>query len=118
MNETVENKIQEATSSLAIHVLFRFSKRTGIADTTMVGMGSALMQMWALNNTSQGKVCMIFERESGKLVFASFGTKEGFPKVKRKDDCKGTCVDYGISLEDLHDIKDPRFDEEEDNEKK
>ena len=97
-------------SSLEVHVLFRFSKKSGAIDTTMTGMGSALMQMWALNNTTKTKSCLIFERESGKLVFATSGTNDGFPKVKKGDECKGMCEDYGISLEMLHDIKDERFD--------
>lgn len=27
-----------------------------------------------------------------------------------KEDCKGTCKDYGIPLKELHAIKDERFD--------
>lgn len=98
------------SNSLAVHVLFRCSKKSGSVDTTMTGMGSALMQMWALKNTPKTKSCLIFERESGKLVFATYGDASGFPKVKKGDECKGMCEDYGISLEDLHDIKDERFD--------
>ena len=98
------------SNSLAVHVLFRCSKKSGSVDTTMTGMGSALMQMWALKNTPKTKSCLIFERESGKLVFATYGDASGFPKVKNGDECKGMCEDYGISLEDLHDIKDERFD--------
>ena len=98
------------SNSLAVHVLFRCSKKSGKIDMTMTGMGSALMQMWALNNTPKTKSCLIFERESGKLVFATYGDASGFPKVKKGDECKGMCEDYGISLEDLHDMKDERFD--------
>ena len=101
------------SNSLAVHVLFRCTKKSGKIDTTMTGMGSALMQMWALNNTPKSKSCLIFERESGKLTFASYGTENGFPKIKKGIDCEGqTCEDFGISLEDLHSFKDDRFDEE------
>lgn len=96
-------------SNLAVHVLFRFSKKSGAIDTTMTGMGTALMQMWALNNTPKTKACMIFEHETGRLVFMATGNESGFPKVKKGDQCKGTCEDWGISLEDLHNIKDERF---------
>lgn len=100
-------------SSLEIHVLMRCSSKTGKIDTTMTGMGSALMQMWALQNTTKTKSCFIFERKSGKLVFATHGTANGFPKVVKGDACKGkTCEDLGISLEDLNSITDDRFDKE------
>ena len=98
-------------SNLEVHVLFRYSKKTGKIDTTMTGMGSAMMQMWALQNTTSTKGCMIFERETGKLVFATYGTKDGFPKVKKGEQCKGTCDDWGIPLEDLQTITDDRFDD-------
>lgn len=94
---------------MELYILFRFSKRTGKVDTTMTGLGSALMQIWALNNTTKTKCCMIFERSSGKCVFITEGTGE-FPKVKKGDNL-GTCEDYGITLHDLHSIKDERFDE-------
>ena len=101
------------SNSLAVHVLFRCTKKSGKIDTTMTGMGSALMQMWALNNTPKSKSCLIFERESGELVFATYGTENGFPKIKKGIGCEGqTCEDFGISLEDLHSFKDSRFDEE------
>ena len=101
------------SNSLAVHVLFRCTKKSGKIDMTMTGMGSALMQMWALNNTPKSKACMIFERESGKLVFATYGTANGFPKIQKGEGCKDqTCEDFGISLDDLHSFKDDRFDEE------
>ena len=97
-------------TDLNVCVLFRFSKKSGKIDTTMTGMGSALMQMWALNNTPKTKVCMIFERESGKLIFAAYGTESGFPKIKKGEQCPATCDDFGIPLETLRGITDERFD--------
>lgn len=95
---------------MEVYILFRVSKKTGKVDTQMTGITSALMQMWALNNTPKTKICMIFERESGKLIFATSGTADGFPKVKKGKDCTQTCEDFGIALETLHSIKDERFD--------
>lgn len=95
---------------MQVYILFRVSKKTGKVDTQMTGITSALMEMWALNNTPKTKMCMIFERESGKVVFATYGTADGFPKVKKEKDINLTCEDYGISLEVLHSIKDDRFD--------
>lgn len=98
-------------NDLAVHVLFRYSKKTGKIDTTLTGIGSALMQMWALKNTTKTKGCMIFNRETGKLVFATYGTSDGFPKVKKGEECEGrTCEDLGIPLKDLQEISDDRFD--------
>lgn len=99
-------------SNLDVHVLFRFSKKSGKIDTTMTGRGSALMQMWALNNTTSSKVTMIFNRETGNLVFQVIGKKDGFPKVQKSqaNGDMGNCAAYGISLEDLQSITDDRFD--------
>ena len=36
---------------LKIHVLFRYSKKTGKVDMTMTELGNAMMRMWALSNT-------------------------------------------------------------------
>ena len=94
-------------SNLEVCVLFRFSKKSGKVDQTMTGMGSAVMQMWALNNTPKTKSCLIFERNSGKCIFAADGTGD-FPKVKKGD--LGMCEDFGISHEDLMAITDDRFD--------
>ena len=100
-------------TSLAVHVLFRFSKKTGKVDKVMTGMGSALMQMWTLHNTPKTKVCFIFERETGKLVFAAIGDESGFPRIKKGKECEGkTCEEFGIPLEELHNVSDDRFDTE------
>ena len=99
-------------ASLEIHVLFRFSQKTGKIDKVMTGMGSALMQMWALKNTPKTKGCMIFERETGRLIFSTMGQESGFPKVRKGEQCTGVCDDYGIPIEELHKISDDRFDAE------
>ena len=93
--------------NLEVCVLFRFSKKSGKIDQTMTGVGSAMMQLWALNNTPKTKSCLIFERNSGKCIFATYGTGD-FPKVEKGD--LGTCEEYGIRHEDLMAITDDRFD--------
>jgi len=97
-----------AENILGIYVLFRFSKKTGKIDTTMTAMGKALMKMWALNNTTKTKRTLIFERESGKCVFACSGT-DGFPQIAEESKLFN-CEEYGISLADLQKITDDRFD--------
>lgn len=102
--------------NLTVHVLFRSSKKTGKIDTTLIGLGKAMLQLWALQNTPTSKSTMIFERESGRLVFKAVGDPCGFPKIIKdtKDSfLLETCADYGITLEQLHAIKDDRFDKKE-----
>lgn len=94
-------------NSFAVHVLFRFSQKTGKIDTTMTSLGSALLQMWALNHTTKTKSCVIVERDTGTVVFATQGT-DGFPKARKGD--LGSIEGFGFPLEELQSIKDDRFD--------
>ena len=98
-----------ADNGLNVCVLFRFSKKTGKVDTTMTAMGKALLQMWALQNTTTSKRTLIFDRETGKCLFAASGTKDGFPIIRKNPDVD--CEYFGISLEDLQSLKDDRFDD-------
>lgn len=94
---------------LKVHVLFRFNKKSGKIDTTMTSLGYAMLQMWALQNTTKTKRCLIFERESGKLVFDCEGNSTGFPQVNKYTTVQ-TCDDFGIPHNTLLEIKDDRFD--------
>lgn len=98
--------------NFSVSVLIRVNKKSGKIDKVMTGMGTALMKMQALNNTPKSKVTYIFERKTGKMLFACLGT-ESFPKIV-KDEKLGTCEDLGISLEDLQEMgEDDRFGEDE-----
>lgn len=95
---------------LGMNVLFRFSQKTGKVDTTMTGLGSAMMRMWALNNTTKTKACMIVEQSTGRVLLITQGTADGWPKIRdgKKEDL-GTCEAYGIPLMAVQSIKDDRF---------
>lgn len=97
---------------LTVHVLFRFSKKTGKIDTTMTGLGDAMMRLWALNNTPKSKSCMIVERDTGRITFVTTGTTDGFPKVKdTKSGEIGNAEEFGIPLDVLKtEFLDDRFD--------
>ncbi len=95
-------------TTFMVHVLFRFSEKSGDIDTVMTGIGNAMMRIWALNNTPNKKCCMVVERDTGNIVFATRGTVNDFPAVYDKD--LGSCTEYGISLEELQSITDDRFD--------
>lgn len=97
-------------TTLDIYVLVRASKKTGNIDKVMTAMGCALLQMWALQNTTKSKTCFVINRRTGDVVYATYGTGD-FPKVKK--DKKGLCKseEIGIDYEMLQEIgQDDRFD--------
>ncbi len=66
-------------------VLVRFSRRTGKIDTSMEGIGSALLRFWALQHTTRTKDCIIFSKTTGEVVFYTAGTDTGFPHIEDKN---------------------------------
>lgn len=97
------------------YVLFRCSKKTGKVDTTMTALGRAMLEMWALQNTTKTKQCFVINGVTGRIVYATQGTANGFPKVKKGTDEKELplCTDIGIEMDDIHAIvrEDGRFAE-------
>lgn len=98
--------------NLGVYVLFRSSQKTGKIDLTMTAKGKALLQLYAMQNTTPTKQIMIFERSTGNLVFATKGRKGNLPQVRKSkvDGDLGVCDDYGIGLSDLQLVRDDRFD--------
>ena len=94
-------------NELSVHVLFRFSKKTGNVDTTMTSLGNAMLQLWALNNTPKTKCCAIVNRDNGEVIFMTLGTGN-FPKVRKGN--LGNIENFGISMDELQSITDDRFD--------
>ena len=70
--------------------LVRFSRKTGKIDTTMEALSSAMLSLWALQNTTKTKDVIIFD-EDGIIESYYEGTAEGFPKVLKE--CKGEHLD-------------------------
>jgi hypothetical protein len=97
-------------TKLQVHVLLRYSKKTGKIDTTMTGLGTGMMQLWALNNTSPSKECVIINRETGDVVYRTSGRKDNFPDVEDGFICK--CDEIGMPHEAILELTDDRFDEE------
>ena len=83
------------------HVLLRASKKTGKVVTCLTGIGSGMMKLWGLQNTTRSKRTIIIERESGKVI-AEFEGAAGGPEIKRGD--LGRCDEYGVPLEALADL--------------
>ena len=95
---------------MPVIVLLRFSQKTGKIDTTITSLSSAMLSLWALQHTTRTKASLIVERDTGRVINIYEGTVSGFPS--RKEGHLGTIEDYGISLENLKQIKDDRFDKE------
>lgn len=100
--------MRDATSNFQVHVLLRYSKKTGKIDTAMTGLGSALMRLWALQNTTSSKECVVINRSTGDVVFHVVGRKDNFPQVVEGE--LTTCEDLGIPFEELQTYTDERFD--------
>jgi len=63
--------------------LIRFSKKTGKIDTTMTALGKGLIQLWALQNTTKTKACVIVDIDDRKVISEYVGTADGFPEVRK-----------------------------------
>lgn len=62
--------------------LVRFNRKTGKIDTTMQALGKALLQMWALQNTTaKTKDTIIFD-EDGEVITYYEGTGD-FPDITK-----------------------------------
>lgn len=90
---------------IKLYVLLRASKKTGKVDIGMTGVTSALMELWALQNTTKTKRTLIIERDTGNILAAYEGGAD-WPKITKG----GHCTEYGISAEDIKQITDDRFD--------
>ena len=79
--------------------LIRFSKKTGKVDTSMTAIGKGVIQLWALQNTTKTKACVIVDIDERRIVSEYVGTSDGFPDIRKNHDD----FEYGIP-EELYDI--------------
>lgn len=63
--------------------LVRFSKKTGKIDTTMTAIGKGLIQLWALQNTTKTKACVIIDLTDRAIYAEYIGSAGGFPEVRK-----------------------------------
>lgn len=68
------------------YALVRFSKKTGKIDTTLTALGNAMLRLWAMQNTTSSKQCLIFCVEDGRVIFKSDGKKDDFPTITWEED--------------------------------
>lgn len=64
--------------------LVRGSQRSGKIDTTMESGSSAMLTLWALNNTTSTKVTYVFNTDTGDVLIICTGVNgRNFPEVER-----------------------------------
>lgn len=66
--------------------LARFSQKTGKVDTIMTAIGRGLIQMWALQNTTKTKACVIVDIDERRTFAEYVGTEDGFPEIRKNAD--------------------------------
>ena len=79
---------------LKTYCLVRFARRSGKIDTSLEGIGSGMLRLWALQNTTKTKDTIIFEKETGKVCWYYEGTGD-FPKISDyESEALGNIEDY------------------------
>ena len=63
--------------------LVRFSKKSGKIDTSITALGNAVLQLWALQNTTKSKACIILDLTEKEVHSEYIGTADGFPIVRK-----------------------------------
>jgi hypothetical protein len=76
---------------LKTYCLVRFARRSGKIDMSLEGLGSGMLRMWALQNTTKTKDTIIFEKDTGIVCWYYEGTGD-FPKID--DENLGHIDDY------------------------
>lgn len=66
---------------LKTYCLVRFARKSGKIDTTLEGLGSGMLRLWALQNTTKTKDTIIFEKDTGNVCWYYEGNG-GFPKIE------------------------------------
>ena len=100
-------------SNLMPCVLLRSSIKTGMVDTTMVGLGTAMMRLWAFQNTPKTKECYIIS-SNGMVEFIVRGGRIHYDRSKAEIYDQLTCDGIGIPIDTIKEIikEDGRFEEE------
>jgi hypothetical protein len=83
---------------LKTYCLVRFARRSGKIDTTLEGIGSGLLRLWALQNTTKTKDTIICEKDTGIVCWYYEGTGD-FPKISDYEkENLGNIEDYCTGL--------------------
>lgn len=63
--------------------LVRFSKKTGKIDKTLTALGKGMIQLWALQNTTKTKACVLVDIDDRVVISEFCGTADGFPNIRK-----------------------------------
>lgn len=66
---------------LKTYCLVRFNRKSGKIDKTLEGMGTGMLRLWALQNTTKTKDTIICEKDTGKVCWYYEGTGD-FPNIE------------------------------------
>ena len=69
---------------LKTYCLIKFARKSGKIDMTLEGLGSGMLRLWALQNTTKTKDTIIFEKDTGRVCWYYTGTG-GIPDVEDLD---------------------------------
>lgn len=69
---------------LKTYCLIRFARKTGKIDTTLEGLGSGMLRLWALQNTTKTKDTIICEKDTGRVFWYFEGTGD-FPRIEEEN---------------------------------
>lgn len=83
-------------AELKQHVLICYKKANGAVDKMLEGISPATLKLWALQNTTSSKASLIFERDTGKVIYHVIGKRNSMPEVQQED--LGSITDYEISI--------------------
>ena len=79
---------------LKTYCLVRFVRKSGKIDMSLEGIGTGMLRLWALQNTTKTKDTIIFEKSTGTVCWYYEGTGD-FPKVSDyEDEDLGNIEDY------------------------
>ena len=93
--------------SIERHGLIRASQKTGKIDQAMTGLGCAMLQLWALQNTPSTKHTFVFNLETGDVVMVCTGVKgRNFPEIEKNPTLNIENICPGICLALQEEVKD------------
>lgn len=88
------------------YALVRAYKKSGKIDKTMTAWGCAMLQLWALQNTTATKHTFVFSLETGDIKMVCTGVKgSNFPEVEKnpveniEDICPGILLALNEEVE-------------------
>jgi hypothetical protein len=77
------------------HMAIKFKRRSGKIVTILEGLGTAMLEFWALQNTGKTEDTVIFDKETGEVKDYFTGNGD-FPKVEKKN--LGNIEDYAHGI--------------------